>query len=114
MAENGIEGEPKPEAEKPAKRWARKYDACVKCGTTEGRHAGHGYCHNCLKRKRYAESKGRAIPEAAPFPETAPTPVKPNNDGKVIVGLAFGPEILAEIIEKASDKLADKLIERMR
>lgn len=39
------------------KRWARDFDACVNCGTTERRHAAHGRC--CLCRDRSAEHARR-------------------------------------------------------
>ena len=29
------------------KRWSRKFDACVSCGTTERKHAFSGYCTRC-------------------------------------------------------------------
>jgi hypothetical protein len=35
-------------AEASAARWAHHYDACVKCGTTEREHKGHGMCARCL------------------------------------------------------------------
>lgn len=32
---------------KEEKKWARKYDECVECGTTEEVHCGHGLCWPC-------------------------------------------------------------------
>jgi hypothetical protein len=32
------------------RRWAREYDCCRDCGTTERPHWAHGYCANCLAR----------------------------------------------------------------
>jgi hypothetical protein len=34
-------------------RWAREYDQCVRCGTTDRYHAGHGLCWRCHSRERY-------------------------------------------------------------
>jgi len=34
------------------KRFSRKYDRCVKCGTTEGKHAGKGLCMTCYSEAR--------------------------------------------------------------
>lgn len=33
-------------------RWARNYDACTECGTTERRHNARGLCCNCYVRNR--------------------------------------------------------------
>ena len=30
--------------------WAKKYDRCVECGTTDRKHEGHGLCYNCYHR----------------------------------------------------------------
>jgi hypothetical protein len=33
-------------------QWARHYDKCIVCNTTERRHAARGMCVNCYMRKR--------------------------------------------------------------
>jgi len=33
-------------------RWARKYDCCLECGTTERRHRAFGLCWKCYSVKR--------------------------------------------------------------
>lgn len=33
-------------------RWARYYDACIGCGTTDRRHSGHGLCESCRQSAR--------------------------------------------------------------
>ena len=33
------------------KTWARKYDKCVKCGTTRRPHEQHGFCTSCWSIK---------------------------------------------------------------
>ena len=35
----------------PLKKWAKKYERCVKCGTAEIMHIAHGYCKHCYERK---------------------------------------------------------------
>ena len=35
-------------------RWTRLYDACIDCGSSDGKHAGHGLCMKCYTRKRRA------------------------------------------------------------
>jgi len=32
--------------------WARDYDACIGCGTTERPHHAHGLCRRCWVRER--------------------------------------------------------------
>jgi len=39
--------------------WARKYSACIECGTTERKHYGNGLCYQCYNRGAY-----RANPES--------------------------------------------------
>ena len=34
----------------PYKKWSRKYDWCVKCGTTQDKHVSRGLCKNCYGR----------------------------------------------------------------
>ena len=34
-------------------RWARRYDCCVSCGTTERPHAARGRCMDCYNREHY-------------------------------------------------------------
>lgn len=36
----------------PMKRWARDFDACVICGSTEFPHVGKGLCSSCKGRLR--------------------------------------------------------------
>lgn len=43
------------------KRWARAYDACRICGTTERPHYGQGRCANCAQ---YLRLKGVERPES--------------------------------------------------
>ena len=31
--------------------WAKNYDKCVKCGSTEYPHHGHGLCYVCYQRE---------------------------------------------------------------
>lgn len=33
-------------------RWAREYDHCQNCKTTESHHAGHGLCKRCTDTRR--------------------------------------------------------------
>jgi len=33
-------------------RWAREYEACIECGRTDRKHAGHGRCFTCAARHR--------------------------------------------------------------
>lgn len=32
--------------------WSRKYEKCIKCGTTEIKHKGRGYCLHCHDKLR--------------------------------------------------------------
>ena len=41
-------------------RWARHFDACVDCGTTQQRHGAHGRCKRCYARLLYRKRKSRA------------------------------------------------------
>lgn len=34
-------------------QWARKYDKCIRCGSTEYRHIGHGLCLACYIKTKY-------------------------------------------------------------
>ena len=47
-------------AEGTEKRWARQYDACVRCGTTRSGHSGKGICDVCRQREIYLRRKGQA------------------------------------------------------
>lgn len=38
--------------------WARDWDCCQECGTTEVPYQGKGLCSRCYQRKRYEESAG--------------------------------------------------------
>jgi ribosomal protein S14 len=38
--------------EPPPKRWARDYDACIRCGQTDKDHEGHGLCRRCFNLDR--------------------------------------------------------------
>jgi hypothetical protein len=38
-------------------RWARDFDACVRCGRSDRVHDGHGLCHNCAGHLRYHATK---------------------------------------------------------
>jgi hypothetical protein len=38
-------------------RWARLFDKCIECGTTETQHQGNGRCQNCFMRKRRREHR---------------------------------------------------------
>ena len=45
-------------------QWARKYEACIVCGTIDKRHSAHGLCVNCASRSKkgsgvYAKTKLR-------------------------------------------------------
>jgi len=34
--------------------WAKKYDKCIECGTTERKHVGKGLCYSCKAKPRLA------------------------------------------------------------
>ena len=34
-------------------RWARDYDKCIQCGSTEWKHEGKGLCSHCRGKSRY-------------------------------------------------------------
>jgi len=38
----------------PINKWARHYDACIRCGTNERPHDAHGMCKRCNERSRAA------------------------------------------------------------
>jgi hypothetical protein len=38
-------------------RWARDYDACIRCGTTEHRHRFRGHCTRCMSKYLDKRSK---------------------------------------------------------
>ena len=38
--------------------WARNYQSCTECNTTEAKHYGGGLCYRCYKRKKYAANPG--------------------------------------------------------
>lgn len=39
-----------------SKRWARNFDRCVRCGTTDRRHEARGYCLRCYDNVTYHEN----------------------------------------------------------
>ena len=46
----------------PPEKWSRKHDSCVKCGTTEKKHASRGLCVRCYylpKNAAYYQNKLR-------------------------------------------------------
>jgi len=43
---------------KYAGRWARNYDCCTMCGTTQTKHNSGGLCRNCYMRARNKNQKG--------------------------------------------------------
>ena len=45
----------------PINRWARQWDACIVCGTSEKRYGGRGMCSTCYSR--YLRRKPCAQPE---------------------------------------------------
>lgn len=42
----------------PIGQWSRHYEFCLKCGTTERKHAGNGYCTKCNMYLRSVEKRG--------------------------------------------------------
>lgn len=38
------------------KKWARKFDQCLSCGTTTHPHGGHGYCINCYYKTPWGKT----------------------------------------------------------
>jgi uncharacterized paraquat-inducible protein A len=40
----------KPTSKLPPGRWSRKYEACIRCGKTDTRHASKGACWRCYQR----------------------------------------------------------------
>jgi peptide deformylase len=42
----------------PIGQWSRHYEFCLKCGTTEKKHAGNGYCTKCNMHLRNVEKRG--------------------------------------------------------
>jgi len=54
-------------AHKP-KGWARHYDACTECGSTESEHEGKGVCKRCNQRKRNAKNLGKRRRPSPPEP----------------------------------------------
>jgi hypothetical protein len=49
--ERGAESEQATKRDRKHGRWARNYDACVGCGTTERGHKAHGLCGRCLAKQ---------------------------------------------------------------
>ena len=43
---------------KKTNTWSRKYDKCIKCGTTDKKHYGKGLCTNCYMNNRYKNRRG--------------------------------------------------------
>lgn len=41
--------------------WAKKYDRCIECGTSETPHCSHGRCDNCNARHRRKVRKGAGV-----------------------------------------------------
>lgn len=41
--------------------WARNHDHCLRCGTNQRRHSGHGLCVNCAARKRRQPHRARRL-----------------------------------------------------
>jgi hypothetical protein len=37
--------------------WSKKYSKCIKCGTSDSPHGGHGVCNRCRANKYYADNK---------------------------------------------------------
>lgn len=44
-------------------RWAKEHDKCLKCGTSEVRHAGQGYCYNCYMNWKNAVKRAQKAAE---------------------------------------------------
>jgi len=38
------------------KKWSRKYDKCIECGSTEKRHCGNGRCSACHSKAYYKKN----------------------------------------------------------
>lgn len=81
-------------------KWSRKYTACKECRTTVIPHVARGLCKNC-----YAKEQGRKVEEKKPILI---------EDGGLEITLRLPAEALARIEEKAADKLADRIIDRMK
>ncbi|MDA3780204.1 MAG: peptide deformylase [Bacteroidales bacterium] len=42
----------------PKEQWSKNYECCIKCGTTNKKHAGNGYCSKCYMYVRTVEKRG--------------------------------------------------------
>ena len=42
-------------------QWSRHYERCVKCGTTDRKHAGHGMCTNCHQHAFDVNKRGYEV-----------------------------------------------------
>ena len=42
--------------------WSRKYEKCIKCGTNEIPHSGHGLCRHCYERERNDKYQATHVP----------------------------------------------------
>lgn len=42
----------------PQNQWSKNYERCIKCSTTDKKHAGNGYCTKCYMYLRCVEKRG--------------------------------------------------------
>jgi len=103
-----------------AKRWSRKYDACVACGTTERPHRSKGFCSACAQRAR-DHAKG-AKPwkkrEDGAAPALPRKPLRGRGEGLVDVTVALSAGVHAALVavakyhETTPAQLVADLVER--
>ena len=43
------------------KPWSMKHDACIECGRSDRRHAGHGLCNTCESRHRNKKRQAQSL-----------------------------------------------------
>lgn len=55
----------------PLARWAKKYDRCTQCGTTDSRHYGRGLCKRCALRMAWHRARTEGRPWAQPAPRVS-------------------------------------------
>ena len=39
--------------ERPPFGWAKKFNACIECGSDKNRHVGNGFCSECYGKWRW-------------------------------------------------------------
>jgi|GEM_PF-5814607 len=48
------------------KIFSRRYPACIDCGTTTGKHVGHGLCERCSAKNRFKVKKAEMLKSLCP------------------------------------------------